>query len=69
MSLFTLLFYFPDFLGIFLGGFFIEAGSNDAETDSDSLHFELNRGWTVGNNKKTHLFNVNKYSKIANLQI
>ncbi len=30
-----------------LGGFFIEAGSNDAESDSDSLHFELNRGWTV----------------------
>ena len=27
------------------GGFFIEAGANDAESDSDSLHFELNRGW------------------------
>jgi hypothetical protein len=45
--------YFPDFLVIFLGGFFIEAGSNDAETDSDSLHFELNHGWTVGNNKNS----------------
>ena len=32
----------------FLCGFFIEAGANNAETDSDSLHFELNRGWTVG---------------------
>jgi hypothetical protein len=29
------------------GGFFIEAGSRDAEDNSDSLHFELNRGWTV----------------------
>jgi hypothetical protein len=29
------------------GGFFIEAGANDAESGSDSLHFELNRGWKV----------------------
>jgi len=29
------------------GGFYIEAGSNDAESYSDSLHFELNRGWKV----------------------
>jgi hypothetical protein len=27
-------------------GFFIEAGANDAESDSDSLHFELNHGWS-----------------------
>jgi hypothetical protein len=31
----------------FLGGFFVEAGSNDAESRSDSLHFELSRGWKV----------------------
>jgi hypothetical protein len=30
------------------GGFFLEAGSNDAEDFSDSLHFELNHGWKVG---------------------
>jgi hypothetical protein len=29
------------------GGFFIEAGSGDAEDHSDSIHFELNRGWKV----------------------
>ena len=29
------------------GGFFLEAGSRDGETHSDSLHFELNHGWTV----------------------
>ncbi|XP_023327101.1 uncharacterized protein LOC111700431 isoform X2 [Eurytemora carolleeae] len=28
------------------GGFFIEAGANNFESDSDSLHFELNHGWT-----------------------
>jgi hypothetical protein len=31
----------------FLGGFFVEAGSYDAESRSDSLHFEINRGWKV----------------------
>jgi hypothetical protein len=25
----------------------VEAGSNDAESRSDSLHFEINRGWKV----------------------
>ena len=30
-----------------LGGFFLEAGSNDAEDSSDSLHFELNHCWKV----------------------
>ena len=30
-----------------VGGFFLEAGANDAESFSDSLHFELNRGWKV----------------------
>ncbi len=29
------------------GGFFVEAGAHDGELDSDSLHFELNRGWKV----------------------
>ena len=28
------------------GGFFIEAGATDFETDSNSLHFELEHGWT-----------------------
>jgi len=32
---------------IYIGGFFIEAGANNFESDSDSLHFELNHGWTV----------------------
>jgi hypothetical protein len=32
---------------IVAGGFFIEAGSNDGEDYSDSLHFELNRSWQV----------------------
>ena len=27
-------------------GFFIEAGSQDAETHSNTVHFELNHGWT-----------------------
>ena len=27
------------------GGFFIEAGAFDGESDSTSLHFELNHGW------------------------
>ena len=31
-----------------LGGFFIEAGANNFESSSDSLHFELTHGWTVG---------------------
>ena len=29
-----------------VGGFFIEAGAFDGETISNTLHFELNRGWT-----------------------
>jgi hypothetical protein len=32
---------------VFLGGFFVEAGSYDAESRSDSLHFEITRGWKV----------------------
>ena len=28
------------------GGFFIEAGADDFETDSNSLLFELEHGWT-----------------------
>ena len=27
-------------------GFFIEAGADDFEVDSNSLHFELEHGWT-----------------------
>jgi hypothetical protein len=46
-----------DFLFYCIGGFFLEAGSNDAESFSDSLHFELNRGWTVGSTK-------NQYKKL-----
>ena len=33
-------------LGELKGGFFIEAGSHDAEKNSDSLHFEIRHGWT-----------------------
>jgi hypothetical protein len=39
----------PKYCKLFVGGFFIEAGSNDAEDYSDSLHFELNRSWEVKN--------------------
>ena len=28
------------------GGFFIEAGAHDGESDSTTLHFELEHGWT-----------------------
>jgi hypothetical protein len=34
------------FHGNLKGGFFIEAGANDGESNSDSLHFELNHGWS-----------------------
>ena len=34
------------FGGKIKNGFFIEAGSQDAETHSNTLHFELNQGWT-----------------------
>ena len=27
-------------------GFFIEAGADDLETDSNTLFFEIERGWT-----------------------
>ena len=30
----------------FRNGFFIEAGSSDGEFNSDTLHFEINKGWT-----------------------
>ena len=32
---------------IYIGEFFIEAGANNFESDSDSLHLELNQGWKV----------------------
>jgi hypothetical protein len=38
-------------LNLFSGGFFIEAGSNDGEILSDSLHFELNHNWKVRKNQ------------------
>jgi len=34
------------FGGELKGGFFLEAGSHDAEKHSDSLHFEIRHGWT-----------------------
>ena len=34
------------FKGHVQGGFFIEAGASDFEEGSNSLHFELDRGWT-----------------------
>ncbi len=30
----------------FRNGFFIEAGSSDGELNSDTLHFEINKGWS-----------------------
>ncbi len=42
------------FIIFLIGGFFLEAGSNDAESFSDSLHFELNRGWTVRSTKNEY---------------
>jgi hypothetical protein len=33
--------------GFCAGGFFVEAGAGDGEERSDSIHFELNRGWQV----------------------
>ena len=34
------------FGGALKNGFFLEAGSTDAELDSNTLHFEINHGWT-----------------------
>ena len=34
------------FKGQVRAGFFIEAGAGDFEESSNSLHFELERGWT-----------------------
>ena len=34
------------FKGEVQAGFFIEAGAHDFELDSNTLHFELDRGWT-----------------------
>ena len=34
------------FKGKVQNGFFIEAGADDFEVDSNSLHFELEHGWT-----------------------
>ena len=34
------------FGGKLKNGFFIEAGAHDFELDSNTLHFELDRGWT-----------------------
>ena len=34
------------FKGQVEAGFFIEAGASDFEKDSNTLHFELDRGWT-----------------------
>ena len=34
------------FGGKLKNGFFIEAGSQDAEENSNSLHFEVTHGWT-----------------------
>ena len=36
---------FLSFQGNMKNGFFIEAGSHDSETNSDTLHFEINHGW------------------------
>jgi hypothetical protein len=37
---------------LLVGGFFLEAGAANGEIYSDSLHFELNMGWTVRSKKK-----------------
>ena len=44
------------------GGFFIEAGAFNGESDSTSLHFELNHGWN-GLLVEPHPLQVNKIQK------
>jgi hypothetical protein len=45
---------------LLVGGFFLEAGAANGEKDSDSLHFELNRGWTVRRGEKENTFGFAK---------
>ena len=59
------------FGGKLKGGFFLEAGSHDSETNSDSLYWEMTHGWTgllVEPNPLTHQLGLEKQRKAHSLQ-
>ena len=53
------------------GGFFLEAGSHDSETNSDSLYWEVNHGWSgllVEPHPLSHALGLSKHRRASSLQ-